>query len=127
MNALCLARLHRPSPAATWNAGYYVTRCCRCGADLIRRPQAKWRTVPKGYRIVWTPRPADHPDWAAFAEVAAAEAAAEAAAAVPPAAPAEPETPAPKARMRLVCSAPAGAAGAGRPPTFREWRRVRSA
>lgn len=112
MSPLCLARLHNPSPSAVWNAGYYVTHCSRCGADLIRRPQAPWRQVPKGYRIVWSPKPGDYPDWEAFTRTAA-----EAAAPKPQPAAGEKEP-----HIRLVVSAADPADSAGRLPSFREWR-----
>ena len=108
MSPLCLARLHSPSPAAVWNAGFFVTHCTRCGTDLIRRPQSPWRQVPRGYRIVWTPKPADYPDWEAFSRLAAE-------APVP-----EPES---GPHIRLVASAPDPEAPP-RPPSFREWRRA---
>ena len=41
--------------AANWvrNQGLEFGRCARCGRDLIRS-RHQWRTVPQGFRVVWS-------------------------------------------------------------------------
>lgn len=46
-----------------WNAGYWFSRCGRCGCDLIRRGGGRWRVPPKGLRVVWKERIAGQMDW----------------------------------------------------------------
>jgi hypothetical protein len=111
MHLLCLARLHRPTPDRVWNAGHYFARCRRCQADLIRRLHGPWQPVPKGFRVVWRAKPADHPDWNNFA-------APDAAAPPPEAQPPRPEG----AYMRRVGSEAAASGAAPGSPPFREWR-----
>lgn len=54
---LCTLGFHRADQAATWNGGIGFARCRDCATDLVRRPGARWRAVPRGYAVVW--RPAD--------------------------------------------------------------------
>jgi hypothetical protein len=61
MNILCKLAGHRPVPSNIWNDGYYFSRCSNCDCEMIGRG-GEWRTVPRGYRIVWRPRPTDL-DW----------------------------------------------------------------
>lgn len=52
---LCDLGLHRLDPAIVWNGGVGFSRCLRCGRVLVRRPGARWGTVPRGYAVVWRP------------------------------------------------------------------------
>lgn len=52
---LCDLGLHRLDPAIVWNGGVGFSRCLRCGRALVRRPGARWGTVPRGYAVVWRP------------------------------------------------------------------------
>lgn len=54
MRMLCLLAGHKPVPSEIWNHGYYFSRCQCCDRELIGRGGI-WRTVPRGYRIVWRP------------------------------------------------------------------------
>lgn len=40
------------------NGRYEFGRCTRCAVDMMRR-EGSWKTVPKGFRIVWRPRGAN--------------------------------------------------------------------
>lgn len=58
LGLLCALRGHKPDAAiARWNRGHCFSRCRRCGRDLVRTAYGGWE-VPKGYRIVWHPAPA---------------------------------------------------------------------
>jgi hypothetical protein len=48
----CTAGKHDPAPGAVRNQGFEFSHCRRCGRDLIRS-NAKWTTVPAGFRVVW--------------------------------------------------------------------------
>jgi len=50
----CFFGRHTPSPGEIRNQGFAFTRCRRCRRDLVRAGSA-WRSVPKGFRIVWRP------------------------------------------------------------------------
>ena len=52
---LCGLGVHRPAAGEVWNRGYWVTRCERCEADLVRTPSGRWH-VPKGQKVVWRAR-----------------------------------------------------------------------
>jgi hypothetical protein len=119
MSLRCLANIHEAGPQCVWNAGYYVTSCSRCRADLIRPMHGKWKPVPKGHRIVWKPKPAGHPDWNSVARRAPGVAARQEA--VPPQA-AEPAANR-EVRMRLVPSGGDRASVEPPQPSFREWQR----
>lgn len=69
---LCLLRGHAPADKPVWNQGWHFGRCRGCGEEIVRRSR-KWRLVPAGYRVVWRPRPADHPDWEAASRRFAAQ------------------------------------------------------
>jgi hypothetical protein len=45
-----------PIASARWNDGYCFTSCSRCGRDMVRSAFGEWH-VPKGFRVVWRPRP----------------------------------------------------------------------
>ena len=62
MDIFCKLGKHRAEPSDRWNDGYYFSRCADCGIDLIRRT-ARWRAVPKGYRVVWEKRREGEIDW----------------------------------------------------------------
>jgi len=55
MRLLCKIGIHKAAPGARWNAGHCFGQCRRCGKDLVRTAQGRWK-VPKGYRIVWKTR-----------------------------------------------------------------------
>lgn len=55
---LCRLGWHAPQKGALWNEGYYFSRCGRCRSDLVRTTYSGWE-VPRGFRIVWKPRPVD--------------------------------------------------------------------
>jgi hypothetical protein len=58
MRLWCALAGHAPDAGlATWNIGYCFSRCERCGRDIVRTGEARWK-VPHGYRIVWRPLPA---------------------------------------------------------------------
>lgn len=57
MNLLCRLGWHLPAPTPRWHAGLYVSRCLRCGADLVRMPGGRWR-VPEAARVLR--RPPEH-------------------------------------------------------------------
>lgn len=50
---------HSPDPVARWNAGYYFSRCRRCGADLVRTDYGRWEP-PRGFRVVWRSSRPEH-------------------------------------------------------------------
>ena len=52
MSILCALGGHEASPTEIYNAGYYFSRCRRCGEDMMRWGAA-WHLVPRGHRIVW--------------------------------------------------------------------------
>ena len=54
----CSPGFHSPSPTVVRNQGFEFSHCRHCGQDLIRSNR-RWRTVPRGFRIVW--RSADGP------------------------------------------------------------------
>ncbi len=56
MPLLCELGWHRPDQLARWNDGYYFSKCSRCGRDLVRTAYGSWQ-LPKGYRVVWQPKP----------------------------------------------------------------------
>ena len=64
---LCRAGLHAAGPANVWNEGYFFSSCSQCARDLIRRPQGKWRPVPRRYKVVWKPKPPKYPVWSVAA------------------------------------------------------------
>jgi hypothetical protein len=53
MSILCRLAGHAVIKKAKWNDGLYFSRCDRCGSDIVRRPQGKWKTPPKNRRVVW--------------------------------------------------------------------------
>jgi hypothetical protein len=53
MGIVCRLAGHCPDPSAlVWNDGMSHSHCLRCGSHLIRR-SITWRSVPRGYRVVW--------------------------------------------------------------------------
>jgi hypothetical protein len=52
MSMLCRLGGHEAAAGEVWNAGYYFSRCRRCGRDMIRAG-ADWQVVPEGHRVVW--------------------------------------------------------------------------
>jgi hypothetical protein len=53
MGLICVAADHRAGGGERYNSGYYFSRCSRCGCDLIRTGRQGWRSVPRGYAVVW--------------------------------------------------------------------------
>jgi hypothetical protein len=53
MNFLCRFGWHRPAPTPRWHAGFYFTKCLRCGSDLVRMPRGRWR-IPADVLILWS-------------------------------------------------------------------------
>lgn len=56
---LCTLGNHAAAPGEVRNQGFAFSRCRCCGRDLVRSNRA-WRTVPRGFRVVWR-RPAAGP------------------------------------------------------------------
>lgn len=54
----CTTGLHSPAPRIARNQGFEFSQCRHCTCDLIRSNR-RWRTVPRGFRVVW--READQP------------------------------------------------------------------
>ncbi|MFY9352030.1 hypothetical protein [Sphingobium sp.] len=52
---LCTLGFHRADQAVAWNGGIGFARCRDCATDLVQRPGARWRAVPRGYAVVWRP------------------------------------------------------------------------
>ena len=56
MSPLCHLSIHAAAPQAFRNQGFEFSKCLRCSRDMIRSadsPEAKWRTVPGGFRVDW--------------------------------------------------------------------------
>ena len=68
MSVLCKIGAHRSEAQPVWNNGFYFSACARCGCDLVRGIQERWRAVPKGFKVVWRQRPPGYPDWSAISE-----------------------------------------------------------
>lgn len=56
MKLRCYAGRHAAAPGEVRNQGFEFSHCRRCGSDLVRSAH-RWRTVPKGFRVVWKQRP----------------------------------------------------------------------
>ena len=65
MLVFCKMGAHSAGERPVWNNGFYFSSCARCGCDLVRGAHDGWRAVPKGFKVVWRPRPAGYPDWSA--------------------------------------------------------------
>ena len=52
----CAAGKHGPAAPGVRNQGLEFGCCRGCGRDLVRSRGA-WRTVPRGFRVVWRQRP----------------------------------------------------------------------
>lgn len=52
MRLSCVAGRHEAGPRRVRNQGLEFGRCWICGSELVRS-RAAWRTVPKGFRVVW--------------------------------------------------------------------------
>jgi hypothetical protein len=52
MRLHCIAGLHDVAPGEVRNQGLEFSHCRSCGRDMIRS-RRHWRTVPKGFRVVW--------------------------------------------------------------------------
>ena len=65
MGVLCSLGRHEALPSDVWNDGFYFSSCRHCDRALVRR-RGRWRTVPKGYQVVWKPRTEEDVDWKAL-------------------------------------------------------------
>lgn len=63
MSIACFFGRHSPLPIEAVNQGFQFSQCKKCGCDMIRTRGA-WRSVPKGFRVVW--RRVDEPSVAAL-------------------------------------------------------------
>lgn len=52
MRRSCVAGRHDAGPRRVRNQGMEFGRCRGCGRDLVRS-RGTWRSVPKGFRVVW--------------------------------------------------------------------------
>ena len=56
MSLPCRLSIHTAAPLAFRNQGFEFSKCRRCSRDMIRSAEsseAKWRTVPAGFRVDW--------------------------------------------------------------------------
>ena len=58
MARTCASGRHSPGNPIVRNQGFDFSHCRHCACDLIRSDR-QWRTVPRGFRVVW--RGADRP------------------------------------------------------------------
>ncbi len=56
MRIACAVGRHEVAPGEVRNQGFAFSRCRCCGRDMVRSSR-EWRTVPRGFRVVWK-RPA---------------------------------------------------------------------
>ena len=59
MKLACLLKRHEAGAREARNQGFAFSRCRHCRRDLVRSGR-RWRTVPRGFRIVWR-RPGGRP------------------------------------------------------------------
>jgi hypothetical protein len=52
MNLSCLLGRHSAVPSDVRNLGLRFSQCRCCGSDMIHF-RGRWKTAPKGFRIVW--------------------------------------------------------------------------
>jgi hypothetical protein len=52
MRLHCIAGLHDVAAGEVRNLGLEFSHCRCCGRDMVRS-RRHWRTVPKGFRVVW--------------------------------------------------------------------------
>lgn len=52
MRLHCIAGQHVAAPGEVLNQGFGFSHCSRCGRAMIRSSR-EWRTVPRGFRVVW--------------------------------------------------------------------------
>lgn len=55
MSILCRLGRHVAPADVIWNSGVYFGKCRRCDRDTLGRGDV-WRSIPKGYRVVWRDR-----------------------------------------------------------------------
>lgn len=67
MSVFCTLGAHAAAGQPVWNNGFYFSHCARCGRDLVRGAHEGWRAVPRGFKVVWRPRPEGYPDWSTTA------------------------------------------------------------
>jgi hypothetical protein len=48
----CTSGRHSPAHPIVRNQGFDFSHCRHCACDLIRSDRS-WRTVPRGFRVVW--------------------------------------------------------------------------
>ena len=58
MGISCLFGRHRVLSRGVRNGNLEFARCENCHRDLVRGDH-RWKTVPRGYRVVWRPRTGD--------------------------------------------------------------------
>jgi len=59
MKLACLLKRHERAAREVRNQGFAFSQCRHCRRDLVRSGR-RWRTVPRGFRIVWR-RPGGRP------------------------------------------------------------------
>ena len=52
MNLSCLLGRHKAVPSDVRNLGLRFSQCRCCGTDIFHS-RGRWKTAPKGFRIVW--------------------------------------------------------------------------
>ena len=52
MARTCASGRHSPGNPIVRNQGFDFSHCRHCACDLIRSDR-QWRTVPRGFRVVW--------------------------------------------------------------------------
>jgi hypothetical protein len=52
MNLSCLFGRHSPVPSDARNLGLRFSQCRCCGSDMVHF-RGRWKTAPRGFRIVW--------------------------------------------------------------------------
>ena len=52
----CLIGRHTAAPDEIRNQGFAFSHCRRCSCDMVRSKN-EWRSVPRGFQVVWRRRP----------------------------------------------------------------------
>ncbi len=66
MSVLCRLWDHAAVGKGKWNAGYFFSRCSRCGSDILRTANGSWKKPPKHHRVIWKPIGPNDIDWEAW-------------------------------------------------------------
>jgi hypothetical protein len=56
MHFQCLIGRHTAAPDEIRNQGFGFSHCRRCSRDMVRSKN-EWRSVPRGFQVVWRRRP----------------------------------------------------------------------